>query len=470
VRGGRVILYELNEVPWSVVDQYARARPSSAFASLVENGRCLTTLNEDPVHLQPWRTWPTFHTSQHTDAHGSMDLGQDPTTFRGATIWDVADDARRRVGLFGVLQSWPPRDFRAGGFHVPDTFAPTAATCPGELRRFQEFNLAVTRDSGFASGPAPRPTEMVKVGLDLLRRGLTMRSAARLVRQLVRERREPRYVDGRSLVQAIPCFDVYWALHRRAAPDLSIFFTNHVAGMMHRFWGDAMADYPDRVSYPPDPVRARFVFDAMDIADHQLRRVLRYIRSRPDTVLVLASSMGQGPIPYQPMPQTWVVTDPARLAETLGLAGGAWRAAMYPRLVLELPSGCDPELARQAVTRVRTAIGPMFDDVRTHGNTMSFEINVHFGDQPLPTTACIGGDGAEHPVAIGDLGVAPMARPGGGNTAFHTREGILVAAGGEQPRDPRRRQVSVLDAAPSILALMGLDAHPAMLGQAGLFG
>ena len=155
MRGSRVILYELNEVPWTIVDRYAAARPSSALARLVDSGRCLTTINEDPVHLQPWRTWPTFHTSRYADGHGSLDLGQDPTTFRGATIWDVADEAGRRVGLFGVMQSWPPRDFRAGGFYVPDTFAPTADTSPPELRTFQSFNLATTRDNGFASGRAP---------------------------------------------------------------------------------------------------------------------------------------------------------------------------------------------------------------------------------------------------------------------------------------------------------------------------
>ncbi len=51
-----VILYELNEVPWGIVDLYTQQRPKSNLASLLATGQALTTIDGDPAALSPWRT------------------------------------------------------------------------------------------------------------------------------------------------------------------------------------------------------------------------------------------------------------------------------------------------------------------------------------------------------------------------------------------------------------------------------
>jgi hypothetical protein len=95
----QVIVYELNEVPWSIIDRYVKERPDSALAAALPGARCLTTHEEDTDNLLPWRTWPTFHKSMHTPEHNSYELGQDPATFCGENIWDVAEEAGLRVGF-----------------------------------------------------------------------------------------------------------------------------------------------------------------------------------------------------------------------------------------------------------------------------------------------------------------------------------------------------------------------------------
>jgi hypothetical protein len=467
----RVILYELNEVPWRLVDLYTAARSGSALASLVVSSGCLTTVDDDPVHLQPWRSWPTLHTSLYTDEHRSFDLGQDPSTFRGVPMWDVVDAASRPVGLFGVLQSWPPKRFRAGGFHVPDTFAPSPETEPPELRRFQLFNLAMTRRNAFASDAPISARELALAGLDLSRRGLTARSAATIARQLVRERREPRHTAARSTMQVLPSFDLYWRLHRRYEPHLSVFFTNHVAGMMHRFWADAVPGDARGYGATPDEVYGAFVFDALDLFDRQLATMLRYVETSPDTVLVVASSMGQGPIEHRDMPETYVVEDAERLVRRLGLPGARPLLAMYPRIALGFDDESAAERAIELVAAVRTPSGPLFGDITRWGTTLSFEVDHRFGQRGLAGTVTIddkaSGRGSEVP--IDELGVIVRARPGGGNTAFHVPDGILLAYGQGVKPDAARREVSILDVAPSLLELMGLTPDPSMRGHAGLF-
>ncbi|MCH9730066.1 MAG: hypothetical protein K0U84_10395, partial [Actinomycetia bacterium] len=145
-----VILYELNEVPWKIVDYYTERRPNSYLAEILSRGQSITTRHDDSRYgLSPWRTWPSFHSSRYD--HNSFDLGQDPTTFRGDPIWNVAEEAGLSVGLFGPLQSWPPRKFAHGGFYVPDTFSKDSQTVPDSVQHFQQFNLAMTRENGFSA-------------------------------------------------------------------------------------------------------------------------------------------------------------------------------------------------------------------------------------------------------------------------------------------------------------------------------
>jgi len=471
----KVILYELNEVPWEIVDRFVEHRPQSALAGLLADGRSMTTVVDDSVPLQPWRTWPTFHTSLNPEEHRSFDLGQDPSTFRGPTLWDVAEDAGRSVGVWGAMQSWPARQFKHGGFFVPDTFSSDARTFPESLSRFQEFNLRATKENGFSSDTSVRPSDLARVGLDLVRLGLTPRSAATLAGQLIKERRDPRYKGRRAIMQAPISFDLYWHLQKKQAPDLSIFFTNHVAGMMHRFWGDAAPGYAQDQAYPADPIFGTFVDAAMEQADRQLARVRRYVGRHPDTLLLVAASMGQGPIPYYPERDAFVVEQPQQLASALGLPPVQTNMAMYPHIALQLPDESDAMPAAMALAAVRRSSGtPLFGDMRVFGSTVSFQVNNSGGAEDGERTLVIGSaDGAgppEQSLPLDQLGITVKPRLGGANTAYHVPQGMALAWGAGIRPDQSRRQVDILDMAPSLLAdVLDVPPHPAMLGQPGLF-
>ncbi|WP_131810595.1 hypothetical protein [Mycolicibacter sinensis] len=468
-----VILYELNEVPWRVVDYYIERRPDSHLAALVRGGESLTTRHDDSLHLSPWRTWPSLHTSTYD--HNSFDLGQDPATFRGDPIWDVADRAGLSVGIFGPMQSWPARQFRSGGFYIPDTFSQDSKTYPAALERFQRFNLAMTFEQGFSSNTPLKPTALLAEGFDLVRRGLTLRSACTLVAHLVSEKRDSRYKARRSALQALPAFDLYWRLHQTYRPRLSIFFTNHVAGMMHRYWGDAMPDYA--YEYETDEVYGNFIMTAMDYTDRQLGRIRKHLAANPASMLVIAASMGQGPIPTGFTDRDlFVLEDPAQLLSRLGLKPAEVRLAMYPGISLVF---ADDVAAREAIIpleSVRTNNGrQLFSSAelpcRQEGRSVTFMINLDAESRQrtrlryLP----IGAD-AEAIGTPADLGLAVRQRLGGGNTAYHIPHGMLLAYGAGIAPDSSRKEVDVLDVAPSLLAnLLNVPPARTMRGSPSLF-
>jgi hypothetical protein len=475
-----VILYELNEVPWSIVDYYVQRRPKSNFAALLDAGQSLTTHHLDAPELQglqPWRTWPSFHNS--TYEHNSFDLGQDPATFRGEPIWDVAERAGLSVGLFGPLQSWPARKFRSGGFYVPDTFSQDSKTYPESLSRFQAFNLAMTGQNGFSSDAALNPQSLLGTGVDLVRQGLSPKSAATLAGHLVREVRDERYKQLRASMQVLPSFDLYWWLHRRHQPRLSVFFTNHVASMMHRFWGDAVPGYTDEHDYVADDVYGGFIMTAMDFTDQQLGRIRKYMASHPNSMLVVAASMGQGPVdPRFTDIGLFVLTDHHKLVFRLGLPSAELGLTMYPHLSLVF---ADEAAARAAVAPLESVVvdgvGALFGRFRVEGHTVTFAIaNVidNPADMPelsIPAHFRPAGASDDATATPADLGFTLRSRVGGDNTAYHIPEGMMVAYGAGVRHDPSRKEVDVLDVAPSLLAnALGVEPAASMRGLPTLFG
>jgi hypothetical protein len=450
-----VLLYELNEVPWPIIDHYLTHRPGSVLASALERAQCLTSINDDSAMLSPWRAWPTFHTGLYTKDHNSWALGQDSETFRGETIWDIAESSGQRVGLFGVPQSWPPREFSHGGFCVPDTFARDAQTTPASMSRFQQFNLAMTADNAFSSNAPLNTGQMVRVGVDIARKGLTLRSAGRLVQQLARERRDARWKAARPMAQALPAFDLFWRMHTRVRPNLSVFFTNHLAGVMHRYWGDTIPSYLEEFEYSPDEVFARFLVQSMDIFDGHLRRMLRWIERNPSTVLVVASGMGQEPIEYVDVSSCYLLREPARLTSTLGLhANEPGEAMMYPEYVLLFATTEGAEHAVEQLERVQLGLRPFFEQVTANGRTVTAKVTSYEGEEPVSLRA----SGDEEPTALTleDVGVKIEERLGGGNTAYHCPHGIWIALGQDVEPDSSRAAFSVLDAKARVLDLLGL--------------
>lgn len=69
----------------------------------------------------------------------------------------------------------------------------------------------------------------------------------------------------------------------------------------------------------------------MDLFDRHLGLILRYMKANPATVLIVAASMGQGPIRYRHLGRTFVVERPETLLAELELPAAEVGLAMYPR-------------------------------------------------------------------------------------------------------------------------------------------
>jgi hypothetical protein len=455
----RVIVFELNEVPWQILDDYARVRPASAFAGVLARSRCFTSIAADDGHLSPWTTWPTLHRGVSGHQHMIASFGQD---HRDADrdyppVWSLLRDHGVSVGLCGTLHSAPaPADMTSYAFYLPDAFASEPVAHPAALVEFQRFNLAMSRRSARNVDGGIARTEAWAA----LRRGRSLGirpvTYAAVGRQLLAERRRPSLRNRRRSYQSRLLFDIFAGQLRRTEPEFSSFFTNHVASAMHRYWAaHRPGDYDElRLDRSWISTFRAEVMWATAQADDMLARLVRHIEATADGQLWIASSMGQRATRAEALETQVYLTEPARFLRAMGLPDDGWhrRPAMLPQVNLLVAD----------------------EHAQAFGDAL---LTVHIGGQPLSFTRRDGGffslDFGQpnlhgRPDAITVAGeLRPLRAVGlqaveiddrSGTTAYHVPDGVLAIYDPARPTSTNQRpEVSVLEVAPTLLTRFGIE-------------
>ena len=104
-----LIIYELNEIPRKVLENYVYKNPKSNLAKLYNNKGFSETFTKDSGELHPWSSWPTFHRGVNSQIHKIKFLNQDISNAKEfPTIWEKLNEEGLSIGIFGSLQSFPP--------------------------------------------------------------------------------------------------------------------------------------------------------------------------------------------------------------------------------------------------------------------------------------------------------------------------------------------------------------------------
>ena len=463
----RFILFELNEVPLRVVRHYADRHPGSAFARILERGRHWTTVTPDQGHLSPWITWPTLHRGVSSADHKIAALGQDVAAVdqRFPPVWSILAAAGRRVGMFGSLHSYPPpADLDAYDFYVPDTFAAGPEAKPAELAAFQQFNLHMVDRSGRnVSGELP-----VKRAVSFLLRSLTgIRPATmgKIARQVATERIWRHRTARRRTIQSLLAFDLFLAQLQAKKPDAAFFFTNHVASSMHRYWPATFTGDYSATKWSDEWVR-RFAGEldyVMGEADQMLSELLAFAEREPDTIVLVASSMGQAAVDEatRQVSTEVLLRDMSKFLRAIGVKGD-WqrRRTMEPTYTLAFDDEGAADACMAGLSRVKIAGRPIehrrldaqgVEMVLGHSNLRDEQVTVTIGNRP---------------VSLEDAGIANVPiEDEVGAAAYHIPEGMLLAY------DPRSewgrtevQPISTTRIAPTLLEMQGVRP-PAYMEQ-----
>ena len=283
----KVLLVELNEITWRLLDPLLEQGALPTFASLVARGvRGIPLAVEVPPDLDPWISWTTVYTGRPPADHGVKFLEQPPETVRGPRIWDIAADAGKSLGIFGSIMSWPPRG-EVRGFWVPGTFSPDTQTSPANLEPIQQLNLTYTRAHSPLKSNERRPGKLALLS-KLRGLGLSLSTlgsiASYFVRRALGQAHEWEKVSLQPRIN-LDFFKHLWSRHR---PDFATFHTNHVAHYQHRYWRatdpGAFLEQPSADELKKYGGAVRFGYQSADRLLAELERMIDR-----DTVLIVAS-------------------------------------------------------------------------------------------------------------------------------------------------------------------------------------
>ncbi|MEX8494423.1 alkaline phosphatase family protein, partial [Sphaerotilus sp.] len=291
----KVVLLELNEINWRVVDRLIEQR-GKAFLPHFEKLRAegawavQSAVERSPL-LDPWITWVTLHTGVSPAVHGASVLEQSSDSISAPRTWQYAADAGRKVGVFGSISSYPPP--QVNGFVVPGPFAPGNETHPPRLAPVQAVNRRYTQVHNKTTR-APTLAENAETAAALIGMGLSLGTMAQVATQLVRERLQSGQRWRRVCLQPRLNFDIFAALYRKERPDFATWHSNHAAHFMHHYWrawDDAV--FPVKSSPKERREYGEAVPEGYRLCDELIGRAMALLE--PETVLVVASSMGQQP-------------------------------------------------------------------------------------------------------------------------------------------------------------------------------
>ena len=457
----KILLVELNEITWTLVDPLIEQGQLPNFARLKEEGTWAAPLSVDmPPQLDPWITWTTVYTGRPQADHNVFFLQQPPETIRAKRIWELCDEAGLSVGVYGSLCTWPPRAVR--GFYVPDTFAPDPQTHPASLRPIQELNLKYTRSIRL---PADQDGLLfkAKLGAKLISLGLRPKTLARIARQLARERTDPHTRWRRVALQPAVNFDFFSRLYRRHRPDFASFHSNHVAHYMHTYWKAMQPElFPQTATDEEVRHYGGAIRHGYKTADALVGDMLRLLDR--DTVLVIASSMGQQPYVSQLKrgKQIAQLRSLDRLLDILDVQGRARALStmsdqfnIYPDTAETLS---DVSRALSAAY-IDTPERPMFN-LQTLDNSLTVTLR-HYDEVSEDSRCHFPHRVADNTFRFEDL----VYSTGLVKSGFHHPQGVLLMYGPGIRRGGHIDACDNLDLAPTLLTLLGLAVPPEMKGR-----
>ncbi len=291
----KILLYELNEVPKRLIDYYIKMKPESSFSKISKKGVVLNTITKDSGELHPWSTWPSVHRGVYNNKHNIRYINQDlSNSEKFKPIWEILSNNSIDIGIFGSLQSYPPLKNKSVKFYLPDTFAPSNDAFPKDLKNFQSFNLKMTSENKAISRRIK--FNEIKKFLSLFQKGIISKKVIFFTAlHLLKEKINPKYKSRRPIIQNVISFDIFYEKIKQHKPSFCTYFTNHVAGMMHRYWKNL---FPEDFSLDPklvDSFHQKSIISAMDLADRNLGNLLNFADRNNYNIWVI-SSMGQGAI------------------------------------------------------------------------------------------------------------------------------------------------------------------------------
>lgn len=475
-----VVFVEINEADRHFLEKFIQANKLPTFSRMRSEGSFVRTHvpgwsfkdARSWREIMPWIIWPSVYTGLSPAQHGIVAFGQDTSTILGKCIWDVLDRHGLSVGVLGSLLSYPPRNDGHAAFYVPENLADDAACFPPEARPLQEFCVASSRN--YSEGLISQAVLSLDSLLRSRRSGVSLQTLARVLGQLPSElllgkTREPE----RAMLLSYLVFDAFKYLYRQHRPRFASLHMNHIAYMQHRYW---RAAEPERFPEGLSETDARFFTSTVQrslyerklrrwiersfvYTDRQLAELCELADER--TLIVVGTGLGQRPVD----PIDGIHNPVVRLIrereffDAAGLTDYRVLHQMNPDLTITFADEPAAVRAKPVVEGFQVRSGePLFQvDQRRHQLFCEFVMpRGLFGK----TTGVFITHAKRPELRFSFARHVSQHSTNDQSTAQHHDAGWLLLWGKGRKVTALRESLSVMEVAPALLALYGIEPQP----------
>jgi hypothetical protein len=449
------------ELPWLVLQLYAKDHPESHLAKLLGNAVCAHVTTEPPKdELRFWVTSTTLHRGVPERVHGLEFINQtDP--MEHPPIWVALARQGRSIGVFGASYShaWKDAVPEQTAFYVPDKFAPDNWASPARAVAYQKMLRLLSRltDQGHGKTNA-RLRGSLAILHFLLSKLVQLHLGA--IRYLTRGWKLRILESPRAFVSARLAFYEFVTLWKAFKPDFSLFATGALATAMHKGISPYLRALSRDRSAPATPMCL-----ALDELNAEVGMLLE-MAARDRATLVVASGYGQAQAPeHDAEPEFqrfWLLHNPTALTQWLGLQGRVTALpAMLPCATLWFRTDADRDSAIEQLSQLRN-LGddtPLFH-VETGVRCISLKATPDHASVRDEHVLHRNADGSVRKLPIRALGLVKHSRRT--LTGEHSPGGVLLVHQHGGTGATWVPDIAVSAIAPTLMQALGADVPPGM--------
>lgn len=457
-----VICLEFNELtPW-LMDQFIAEGKLPHFERLKAQSIVQTSdAQATGEWLNPWVQWVTIHSGLPAEEHGVFRLSN-AYKLETPAIWDLVSDAGHSVWVCGSMNPWHRNDLN--GYLLPDAWSQQVRPFPeGEFDSFYTFVQRNVQEYAASKVPLSR-ADILRFVNYLATHGLKPATALRIVAQLVRERVGNHRWRRASFLDAIQ-LDVFEWYFRKHQPAFSTFFVNSTAHYQHIYWRNMR---PDQFEIQPTAAEQRDYKDAILFGYQEMDRLVgRFMKLAPHATLMLLTGLGQQP--FTRMDSTggkriFRVHEQSIFTDKLGLSGKFnYEPLMADEFVLRFENPSDAAASAERLRLFRLPSGKEAFTAEANGCELVGQCRCRELAAP---EAFVSISGTEIRIPFAEI----FYRVDCVKSGFHHPDGIWWIRLPERVHAVTEDKLPLVDIAPTILDLLGIDKPAFMPGASCLPG
>jgi hypothetical protein len=356
----RLLVVQLNEVNFDVVERYLESHRLPAFRRLITSYRRLETYSEkEYCHLEPWIQWVSAHTGQSFSEHGVFRLG-DMAHSNLPQVFERLEAEGLRVGALSPMNA--RNSLKHPAYFVPDPWTQTASDSqPLSARLTQMLRQTVNEN---ASGRIS--LRSLGTLAEVVARTLHPMRSLRLARMIATAGRRP-WMKAMVLDQIVHM--VHLHLIARTRPDVAFVFLNAGAHIQHHYFLNStysgVAQRNPEWYAPPDKDP---ILDMLKAYDPILADSMEF--AERGSRLLLATGLTQ--VPYNRVKFYYRLRDHGAFLRRCGIAFSAVHPRMTRDFEIEFDSVEQTTAARQRLesVRLRRDGAPLFGDMEDRGRSL----------------------------------------------------------------------------------------------------